>query len=374
LFLGTRLQCAKCHNHPFDRWTQQDYYDWANIFSRIRYKIIRNERRDQFDLHEFVGEQVVWLDRSGSVTNPKTGRPAQSRFLDMSDMEPNPGSASAAWTQGARASEEDPLQSLAGWLTSPDNPLFARVQANRVWYHLMGRGLVEPIDDFRPTNPASHPDLLDALTARFIASGFDLRQLLRTVMASRTYQLSSEPNASNRDDTLNYSHAYVRRLSAEQLLDAQCQVLGVPPRFNGYPEGFRAAQIPGVQAVRPRDKRPSPGDQFLKMFGKPERLLTCECERADETTMSQAFQLISGPFINDALAEADNRLTALLGSGKSAEAIVGELYWSALSRPPTEREAAAAVGLLEGNEAERRSGLEDLAWALLNAKEFVLRK
>jgi hypothetical protein len=237
----------------------------------------------------------------------------------------------------------------------------------------MGRGIVDPIDDFRPTNPASHPALLDALATDFAKHQFDLRHLIRLIMTSRTYQLSSEPAGDNADDTINYARALPRRLSAEQLLDTQHQALGVPVKFNGYPAGLRAAQLPGGSPVRRNEVRMAGSEKFLAMFGKPARLLACECERSSETTLGQTFQLISSPEINALLTNKDNRLTALLASGKPNNALVNELYWTILSRPPTAGESTAAVKLLDGA-SDKRAVLEDIAWALLNAKEFVLRK
>ncbi|HEY0551654.1 MAG TPA: DUF1549 domain-containing protein, partial [Verrucomicrobiae bacterium] len=228
VFLGVRLQCAQCHNHPFDRWSQDDYYDWASVFARVNYKVLQNNRRDNLDSHEFVGEQVVYLAPEGNVNNARTGKPASARFLG----------APKKLAEGT-----DPLRELAAWITT--NPLFAKSQVNRAWFHLMGRGLVDPIDDFRPTNPASHPELLDQLAKDFAAQKFDLRWLIRAVMNSRAYQLSSEPNETNADDELNYSHVLPRRLTAEQLLDSQHEALGVPAKFNGYPGGMRAGQLPG---------------------------------------------------------------------------------------------------------------------------------
>jgi hypothetical protein len=192
-------------------------------------------------------------------------------------------------------------------------------------------------------------------------------------MNSRAYQLSAMPNESNRDDDVNFSRAYVRRLTAEQLLDCQSAVAGVPVTFNGYPPGVRAAQLPGALPERRRDQKTSGVDHFLETFGKPPRLLTCECERSADTTMGQAFQMISGPAINDLLEAPDNRLARLLASGKSNQEIVAELYWTALTRPPTEKELDRAVTVLEQAQDKRRA-LEDVTWALLNAKEFVLRK
>jgi hypothetical protein len=356
VFLGVRLQCAKCHNHPFDRWTQDDYHGWAALFAGIEYKVLVNLRTDENDKHEFKGEQIVWADPRGEVTDPRTGRAAAPRFLGSGETPP-PGA--------------DRLEALAEWIASPRNALFARAQANRIWFHLMGRGIVEPNDDFRATNPASHPALLDALAEDLVASGFDLGHLIRRIMGSRAYQLSSIPDDTNRDDLVNFSRVVPRRLTAEQILDCQSQVAGVPARFNGYPQGTRAAELPGT-LVSARRYQPTPAETFLKTFGRPERLLTCECERSASTTMGQAFQLISGPTLHDALTEPANRIGALLASGKGAAAMVDELYWTALSRPPSPGEAAASVTLVEGEE-DRRAALEDLTWGLVNAKEFLLR-
>ena len=351
VFLGTRLQCAKCHNHPFDRWTQSDYYDWAQVFSPVQYKVLENNRRDKLDTHEFVGEQIVWAGNQKAVINPKTAKAAQTRFLGE--------------TRAERST------ALAQWIT--EQPMFAQSQVNRIWFNLIGRGIVDPIDDFRATNPASHPALLDALAKEFVRSKFSLRHMIRLIMNSRTYQLSSLPNDTNRDDESNFSRALIQRLSAEQLLDAQSQVTGVPLQFTGYPAGMRATQLPGVRAVRTRERKPSDEDQFLTTFGKPMRLLTCECERSSETSMGQAFHLISGPTINDFLTAPENRLSQLLGSGKTHHTMVEDLYWSALTRAPTASELAKAVEVLK-KAPDQRTALEDLTWALLNAKEFLLRK
>jgi hypothetical protein len=359
LFLGTRLQCAQCHNHPFDRWTQDDYYSWAAVFSRIDYKILENRRRDTNDKHEFIGEQVVYESREGSVKDPRTGKPSPARLLGTADTN--------------FPDDQSRLDHLAAWLTSAENPLFAKSQANRIWFNLMGRGIVDPIDDFRATNPPSHPALLDALAKDFVDHGFDVRNLIRLIMNSQAYALSSEPNDTNLDDEINYSHILPRRLTAEQLLDAQHQVAGVPTNFNGYPEGIRASQVPGVQSERRRGPKNSAADRFLTIFGRPQRLLTCECERSGETTMNQAFALISGPEISQLLRSEENRLTSLLSSNQLPDQIITELYWTALSRPPASIELSESVKYLAESK-EKRKALEDIAWALMNAKEFVLRK
>lgn len=369
LFLGVRLGCAQCHNHPFDRWTQDDYYGWAGVFGRVQYKVLENRRRDDNDGHEFVGEQVVYEARDGSVNDPRTGAAVKPRLL---------GEMPSSWTN-----EQSRLDALSAWITSPGNPLFAKSQVNRIWHHLMGRGIVDPVDDFRATNPPSHPELLDALAADFVASGYDVRHVIRRIMASSTYGLSSEPDATNGDDEVNYSHTQPRRLAAEQLLDAQYMAAGVTPAFAGYPAGTRAGQIAGVAIPRQRGRpggvgpgegsAPLPSDQFLTVFGKPPRLLSCDCERSNETTLGQTIHLISGPQISALVSHPQNRLTTLLAAGRGNDSIVEELYWAALSRPPTDAERKEMTDHVVATK-DRRKGMEDVLWALLNAKEFVLRK
>jgi len=349
VFLGTRLQCAECHNHPHERWTQDDYYDWAAVFSRVSYKVIENKRDISSDEHEWKGEQVVFPAHAGSVKNLRTGKEAAPRFL------------------GEHSSADD---DIATWLST--NRAFARVQVNRIWYHLMGRGLVDPPDDFRATNPASHPQLLETLTDDFVKHKFDVRYLIRAIMNSRAYQLAAEENDTNADDEINYSHAIVRRLGAEQLLDCQSEATGVPLKFSGYPRGMRAAQLPGVRPEAKGQRRANQLDRFLELFGKPPRLLTTDTERSCECNMSQAFQLISGPTVNDMLAEKENRITRLIAANKSNREMLEELFWAALTRPPNERELDALLPPL--NKAENlRAELEDVLWSLLNSKEFVFR-
>ena len=359
VFLGIRLQCCRCHNHPFDRWTQNDYYELAAFFPRVQYRIVENNRRDKFDQHEFDGEQIVWMDRASEVKHPRTGNVVGPKFL-----------ADAATADAGL----DRLKELANWVASPENPFFARTQANRVWANLLGRGLVEPIDDFRANNPPTHPALLADLAREFVNDSFDLRALARTVVASRTYQLASEPTESNRDDELNYAHAVIRRLDAEVLLDAIAQVLEVPPGFGGQPEGTRAIQLPGVQP-KPRGKRAEVGDaeRFLKAFGKPDRLLSCECERTDDVTVPQSLQLLSGGLVVKMIAEPDNRLGRLLKAGKSDDEVLDEFFLAALCRLPKEAERSPMKAYLAKNK-DRRAALEDIVWALLNAKEFLVRR
>jgi hypothetical protein len=233
--------------------------------------------------------------------------------------------------------------------------------------------LVDPVDDFRATNPASHPELLDELAREFVKSKFDLRHIIRLIASSRTYQLAAEPNDTNRGDDINYSHAIVRRLTAEQLLDAQSHVAGASVNFPGYPSGTRATQLPGALAEKKRDQKKTESDVFLAEFGKPPRLLPSECERSCEPTMGQAFQLISGPAVTELLTRKDNRLDQLLASGKTDAQIVEELFWTALTRAPSKRENEKFTALLAASK-NRRDTLEDLAWSLVNSKEFLFRR
>ena len=356
LFFGTRVQCAQCHNHPFDRWSQDDYYDWQRVFARVKYKVLENRRRDDNDGHEFKGEQIVYLAPSAEVKNPRTGANAKPRFLGESDS----------------SKSEDELAALAKWATSSENPFFARAQVNRIWYHLFGRGLVEPLDDFRASNPASHPELLDELAKDFVNHGYDLRQVIRVIMNSRTYQLSAVTNATNADDEANFARAYPRRLTAEQLLDSQSRALGVPLDLAGYPAGTRAVQLAGSIPERRRGEGNVQAEQFLASFGKPPRLLPSECERSCEPTMGQAFQLMNGPVLNEMLASKENIIAQLLGSDSTPEQKLTTLYWRTLSRTPSESELSTLASHLTKH-TDRRAALEDILWSLLNSKEFLFR-
>ncbi len=347
VFLGVRLQCARCHNHPFDVWTQDDYYGLAAYFANVGRKILDDSKKDKFDKHEINGDVIVHLAGMPQMAQPRSGQ--------MMDPKP-PG--------GPRPQlHDDPnaLDDLADWLTR-DNPQFARNLANRVWFHLMGRGVVDPVDDFRDSNPPSNPALLDALAGSLKSNGYRLRPLVKLIITSRAYALGSETNESNLDDETNFSHAAVKLLPAEVLLDSLGLALGRPNEFSGLPEAMRTTQLPGVKM----------GSPFLKTFGKPDRLLTCECERSESTTLAQAFQLINGDSVRTKVEASDNRIGRLIGIGLSDERIAEELTLAALSRRPTASETAEIVGHVR-KAGDRRKGWEDAAWALINTKEFLLR-
>jgi hypothetical protein len=358
VFLGIRMLCAKCHNHPFDQWTQNDYHQLAAFFPRIQYKIVANDRKDKLDKHEFVGEQEVYLDETSEVKHPVTGDVLEPRFLGGPVIKLGP--------------KDDRLLPLANWVADPKNPFFARTQANRIWSYLMGRGIVEPNDDFRRSNPPVNAPLLEALARDLVASGFDQKHLIRRIMSSRTYQLSARPNDTNADDETNFARALVRSLPAEALLDALAQVTGTSQTFEGHPGIKRAGQLPAMPVIR-RGQSFQGNYRFLMLFGKPERLLNCDCERSDSTTVAQALNLITGEIINNALEQPDNRLGKLLQEGRSNADILEELYLACLCRVPTPAERTALLANLE-RAAKRREALEDVLWGLVNSKEFQLRR
>jgi hypothetical protein len=347
VFLGIRLQCARCHNHPFDDWTQDDYYGLAACFSTVKRKQINNDRRDKLDKHEINGDEVVYLSGSAGMIQPRT------RAL----LAPTPLHA-APFEVGEQSSA---LDHLAEWLTR-NNRQFARNLANRTWFHLMGRGIVEPVDDFRESNPPSNPGLLDALTDHLVSHGMQLKPLVGLIMKSQTYQLGATPNATNAADAANFARASVRLLPAEVLLDAISQVMDVPDRFAGSPRRLRAIQLPGVASE----------NGFLKVFGKPERLLTCECERTETTTLAQAFQMINGESVRRKLEDPDNRIGRLLERKAGAEQILDELYLAALCREPAPSERASILAHVR-SASSPRDAWQDVAWAIINSKEFLLR-
>lgn len=337
LFLGIRIQCAKCHNHPFERWTQDNYYGIGAFFQRVERK--KTPTKD---------ELVVWDRREGEITQPRTGQRMQPWLPLIGEAQIEP--------------EADRRETFALWLASKENPFFAAAEVNRTWGYLIGRGIVEPVDDFRDSNPPSNRGLLVALAKDFVAHGYDRQALIRTILNSRTYQASARANEFNANDTLYFSHARTRLLSAEQLLDAICQVTGIDEKYGGLPAGTRASQLPSPDVNHP----------FLKVFGQPAREMACQCERSSESNLSQALQMINGPLVHGKLSHAENRLRKLAAQGKSNEEIITDLYLAALARHPAVEELAAAVAHVAA-QADRGKGLEDVCWAVLNSKEFLFQ-
>jgi hypothetical protein len=336
LFLGIRLQCAKCHNHPYEPLSQTDYYSFAAFFARVG-----NKPSQEFGI---FGQETVIMNRAdGEVGHPRTG----------AIMQPTPLRGKPA------ANVPDRRNALADWLTAKDNSYFARNLSNRLFAYLLGRGIVEPIDDMRATNPASNPELLEALTQEFIKSGFDQKKLLRLIMTSRLYQLDSRPTAANATDAKFYSHYPVKRLSAEALLDAIDQAAGTRTKFEKVPLGTRAIELPDAKY----------NNYFLQTFGKPRREAVCECERVSEPNLAQALHTLNGDIIEAKIADANGRVTALLNAKKSTEEIVGELYLATLSRRPTVEELTACKKLLTET-GDAKAFYQDLLWSLLNSKTF----
>jgi len=345
LFCGVRLQCAKCHNHPFERWTQDDYYSFAAFFARVRYK---PDPLEPSANPQQPAAEVVYAAHAGEVVQPRTNKTMPPKFM---------GGAIAAI--GAR---DDRRQALAEWLTSQHNPFFARSMVNRVWFHLLRRGIVDPVDDFRESNPSANDELLAALADDFTRHGHDLKGLIRTICNSRTYQLSAAPNDLNADDVKYFSHAETKLYTAEQLLDAICTVTEVPEKYPGEPLGVRAMQLPDGDAT----------NAFLKTFGQPGRELACECERESDSNLAQALQLINGPTVHDKVRRPDNRLGKLLSAHRSDREILDELYLAMLCRKPTADEVKVVNAHLKKRK-DRRAAWEDVLWALLNSKEFLFR-
>ncbi len=349
VFLGIRLQCARCHNHPFDVWTQDDYYGLAAFFANIGRKQLNNQRKDRLDSHEINGDEIIFTSGEAQMLQPRSGKLLEPRWLFETDT-PSPS-----------APIQSALDRLADRLTRPHSQ-FSRNLANRVWFHLFTRGIVEPVDDFRDSNPPSNPALLDALTAYFDTHGMRLGPLVAWIMKSQAYQLSATPDSTNASDEANFSHAAVRLLPAEVLLDAMSQVLGVAEPFANAPGSLRSTQLPG----------PAAGVTFLKTFGKPDRLLTCECERSEATTLAQAFQMINGETLRRKLERSDNRIGRALARGDSDLDLLREFYLASLCREPTAAERARLLAHA-GSSAARRKKWEDIVWAIFNSKEFLLR-
>jgi hypothetical protein len=335
LFLGLRLQCAKCHHHPYERWSQEDYYGLAGFWSRLGRK--------------GPGEPLAYYSERRRTTdeiNPRTGKPIEPKLLDGPELTIPP--------------DEDPRHKLVDWMAQPDNPFFAKALVNRMWGHLLGRGLVDPVDDMRATNPPSNPEVLDALARDFIEHKFDVKHLIRTICNSRTYQLSSEPNEYNKHDKQNHARYYGKRLIAEVFLDSVDQVCGTQTHFSKMSKQARAVDLPHEAF----------GSYFLDVFDRPPRTSACECARGSGANLSQVLHLANSPEVEDKIANGDGRVSKMIQAKTTPERAVEELYLAALARYPTAEDQKRALEYLEKKKDLRR-GLEDLTWALVNSREFM---
>lgn len=336
-FLGMSINCARCHNHPLEKWTNAEYYGMANLLARVRIKDAGGE-----------GHFTVFAAPEGNIVQPLTGMSLPPKPLD--------GTAIPLDAPGDRR------HVLADWLVSPENPYFTRAIVNRVWANFMGAGIVEKVDDLRFTNPPSNPLLMAELTRSLVNYRYDLKSLMRLILQSETYQRSSEPVPGNEGDRRFYARYYPRRLMAEVMNDAIVHVTGVPTSWPNYPSAWRATQLPDSRVA----------SYFLEKFGRPDRAITCDCERTNEPNMVQVLHLANGDVINQKLTAKENQLGRWLASNKSDEAMIDELYLSALARYPTESEKAGMLPLLrEATPEERRPVLEDIAWSILGSKEFL---
>jgi hypothetical protein len=348
VFLGVRIECAQCHHHPFERWGQDDYFAFAGYFTGISRKPLAS------------GAEAVFAVAGKDLNHPRTTLPVPTKALGAPAID--------------LAKVADRRAALADWLTAPDNPFLARTLVNRLWAHYLGRGLVEPIDDIRATNPATNEPLLDALAAHLRETGYDVRAFTRTVLNSRVYQLSADPVEGNADDEQNFSHATRKALPAEVLLDAICQATDVPEKFIGWPEGYRAVQI--------WDNRlPS---YFFQIFGRPVRASVCECERSNDPSIAQALHLMNSPEVAGKIADRQGRARRLAASDLPPSVVIEELFLATVSRPPRPDElqlllplfgqSESTAGDADAVEAGRRAAAEDVLWALVNSKEFLYNR
>jgi hypothetical protein len=343
LFLGVRLDCAKCHHHPNEKWGQDDFYHMAAFFGSIR------QKGAGISAPISAGNETFYFEPGKTVKHPVTGEL----------MEPRPPDGEGFTV----AENQNPRQALADWMTDPKNPFFAKAVANRIWAAFFGKGIVDPVDDFRISNPASNPALLDALGQEVIRQKFDLKELMRTIMRSHLYQLSSVPNEFNKTDTRNYSRSYRRRLQAETLADALADITGVPTDYPGMPPGSRAMQAWSFKIESPT----------MDAFSRPNSSSDCPCERDIKPSIVQALHLMNSRLLQEKLAStaATARVQRLADSKLTPEEIVTDLYLACYSRLPNEDEMKIATATFTAEGAKRRTAIEDVLWSLLNSAEFV---
>jgi hypothetical protein len=346
VFLGVRMVCTQCHDHPFERWTQNQYYEMTSFFSTVGL-------RPGFE----SGEEIVFDKRDDfDVRHPKDDRVMKPKFLAAATTA---SLAPAPLPDGA-----DRRRALADWITSKDNPFFAKSMANRMWSYFLGKGIIDPVDDIRASNPPSNEALLNALTKDFKDHDYDLKHLMRTIVNSRVYQASIATNEWNETDKTNFSHAIPRRLNAEQLMDALTQATGVRPEFPEVPKDTPAEEFPDPHVGK---------DGFLDLFGRPQRESACECERKTDLSLPQALNLVNGRTISDAIADPSGRIAKTIIAGAADRELIEELYLAALSRMPDPAERDKGITYLhEGGSRAARA--QDLLWALVNSKAFLYNR
>lgn len=335
VFLGLRLQCARCHHHPYERWTQEDYFGLTGFFTRLGRKGFGQPPPYYASATVTTGEK-----------NPLTGQAPEPKYLDGPYAKFSP--------------EEDPRHGLVDWMVKPDNPFFAKTLVNRMWGHFLGRGLVHEVDDLRETNPPSNPELLDFLAQDFVSHRFDMKHTIRQIVSSKTYQLASQPTEHNDNDRQNFARFYGRRLIAEVLLDAVDQASGTRSQFSGVGKTARAVDLPHENF----------GSYFLDAFDRPKRVTGCECERSSGATLAQVLLLSNSDEVENKVGAGDGRVAKLIEAKKPAAEMIDELYLAAFSRHPTAAEQAAVEAYL-AKEDDKRKGLEDVLWSLLNSREFL---
>ncbi len=356
-FLALSINCAKCHNHPLEKWTNDQYYSFANLFARVRAKGWGGDARSG------DGRRTLYVEAAGDLMQPRTGKPQPPAPLDAPSLDSeDPG---------------DRREPLARWLTSPENPYFARAIVNRVWANFMGIGLVEPIDDLRASNPASNEKLLAALATQLPREGYDLKALIRSILVSHTYRRSSQSLPENRDEQRYYSRFYPRRLMAEVLNDAIADVTGVPDLFTEISLNDGSTEKTGAYTNDTRSiqlKDAAVKSYFLKSFGRNQREITCECERSNQPSLVQVLHLSNGSTINEKLAAKDGRVTQVLATDPGPARVIEEAWMLSLSRPPTESERKEFEGFLAAAApTEKREIVEDLYWSLLTTREFLFQ-
>lgn len=350
VFLGLRIACANCHHHPYEKWSQDDYWGMAAFFGRVGRKAVQVPGAQD----QNASLLSVFNKSNGTVTNKRSNRPAPLQPLDSKAIEVGP--------------DDDPRQKLVDWMADPSNPFFARAVANRYWAHFFGRGIVDPIDDMRVTNPPSNPELLDALAQTLIENKYSLKALIKTIVKSNTYQLSSIPNESNKTDKQNYARYYPRRLSAEVLYDAVSQVTDSPAQFGNLPRDRFAP----LRAIMLPDE--SFGSYFLDVFGRPQRLSACECERVNDANLASVLHLLNSDEIQGKLSRPGGRADVLAKDHRPDEVKIGEVFLWAVGREPTPTDLQHAMSQVNRHAQNKRLAYQNIIWALLNTREFIFNR